>query len=339
MTTTSTIDLTPVLQRLDALSAQVAAVDARQRKTEELFAEMTPVARAALGTAIERLDDLEKKGYFEFGKELLGVGQRIVEGFSPDDVRQLGDAVVSILEAVRAMTQPEVLQIAADASAAMLDADDVKPMGLFGLARATRNDDVKKGLALVVEMLKRVGKGVNAMATSQELAAGDRKAKLAALLGPRRERANGGRKRLPPGRGDGAEAAPRSNGKANGKAAAVTVVSSGEGCGAPAAKPVAATTFEGVELTAAGHLVDPKAWSRSLGEKLATAQGMALTDAHWKLIEAARDDFATTEAAPNIRRLTQVAGVTTKDIYALFPKAPGRTIAKIAGLPKPAGCL
>jgi sulfur relay (sulfurtransferase) DsrC/TusE family protein len=37
--------------------------------------------------------------------------------------------------------------------------------------------------------------------------------------------------------------------------------------------------------------------------------------------------------------LTQIASVTTKDIYALFPKAPGRTIAKIAGLPKPAGCL
>jgi sulfur relay (sulfurtransferase) DsrC/TusE family protein len=34
-----------------------------------------------------------------------------------------------------------------------------------------------------------------------------------------------------------------------------------------------------------------------------------------------------------------VASVATKDLYALFPKAPGRTIAKIAGLPKPAGCL
>jgi sulfur relay (sulfurtransferase) DsrC/TusE family protein len=34
-----------------------------------------------------------------------------------------------------------------------------------------------------------------------------------------------------------------------------------------------------------------------------------------------------------------VSGVSTKDLYTLFRKAPGRTIAALAGLPKPAGCL
>ena len=57
------------------------------------------------------------------------------------------------------------------------------------------------------------------------------------------------------------------------------------------------------------------------------------------MLDAARADFAATGSSPNIRRLTQVAGVSTKDLYVLFPRAPGRTIAKIAGLPKPAGCL
>ena len=64
-----------------------------------------------------------------------------------------------------------------------------------------------------------------------------------------------------------------------------------------------------------------------------------MTDAHWVLVDAARADFEATRVSPNIRRLTQVSGVATKDVYALFPKAPGRTLAKIAGLPKPAGCL
>jgi hypothetical protein len=50
----------------------------------------------------------------------------------------------------------------------------------------------------------------------------------------------------------------------------------------------------------------------------------------------ARADFED-RVSPNIRRITQAPGVTTKDIYALFPKAPGAHIAKIAGLPKPAG--
>ncbi len=66
---------------------------------------------------------------------------------------------------------------------------------------------------------------------------------------------------------------------------------------------------------------------------------MTLGTDHWKLIDAARSDYADTGMSPNIHRLTQIAGVTTKDVYALFPKAPGRTIAKIAGLPKPVGCI
>ncbi|MDX2014742.1 MAG: TusE/DsrC/DsvC family sulfur relay protein [Myxococcaceae bacterium] len=45
------------------------------------------------------------------------------------------------------------------------------------------------------------------------------------------------------------------------------------------------------------------------------------------------------KASPNIRRITQGTTLTTKDVYALFPKAPARTVSKIAGLPKPAGCL
>jgi tRNA 2-thiouridine synthesizing protein E len=97
--------------------------------------------------------------------------------------------------------------------------------------------------------------------------------------------------------------------------------------------------IDGIAYTADGHLADASAWTRTLGEALARLQGVTLTDAHRAVLEAARSDFATTGVSPNIRRLTQIAGVSTKDIYALFPKAPGRTIAKIAGLPKPAGCL
>jgi tRNA 2-thiouridine synthesizing protein E len=68
-------------------------------------------------------------------------------------------------------------------------------------------------------------------------------------------------------------------------------------------------------------------------------QGVEMAEAHWKLVEVARKDFESTKTSPNIRRLTQITDVTTKDVYALFPKAPARTLAKIAGLPKPAGCL
>ena len=106
MDTAKKHDLTSMTDRLAAIDAQLAYLVRQQEKTAELIAEMTPILREVMGTATTKLDDLDKKGYFAFGKELVGLGERIVEGFQPDDVRQLGDAVVGILQTVRAMTQP-----------------------------------------------------------------------------------------------------------------------------------------------------------------------------------------------------------------------------------------
>lgn len=309
-------EITPLVDKLDAIAAEVSYLAARQRAQEELLAELTPIAREAMGVITERLDALDKQGAFEFASELAGVGRRVLEGFSAADVRQLGDAVVAILDTVRAMTQPEVLQVAAEAAEAVTDADEVKPLGIFGMVRATRNDDVQKGMALMVEVLRRVGRGAAALAERDQSKL-DRKARLAELLGPRR-----GKKKVLGIERPQLPAAP------NPATAA-----------APAAPAPQTTTIDGVDFAADGHLADPTQWTRELGEAIAAMQGVTLTDAHWNIIDTARAEFTESGASPNIRRLTQIAGVSTRDLYTLFPTAPGRTIAKIAGLPKPAGCL
>jgi TusE/DsrC/DsvC family sulfur relay protein len=341
--------------RLDALAAQVSYVAERQRAHDELIAELTPIAREAMAAAITRLDALDKAGSFAFLAELANLGQRIVEGFSPNDVRQLGDAVVGILDTVRALTQPAVLQIAADASAALHDADQVKPLGLFGLVRATKDADVQKGMAVMIEVLRRVGRGVNAVLDEQDKRL-ERKVKLAGLLGPRRGKALGIERRLPRGAAParatdanrtrrpepaaasaGGNAAPRAHVAAG--AVAGPAAAGARACGAAARPTQTAAVIDGIAYGPDGHLVDPAAWSRPVAESIAHLEGVTLDDLRWAVIEAARAEFAATAASPNIRRLTQIAGVTTKQLYALFPRAPGRAIAKIAGLPKPAGCL
>ncbi len=190
-------DLASISDKLDTVLAQLAYVSERQRQQEELIAELMPIGKAALTTTIERLDAFEKQGYFEFGKELLAIGQKVVEGFSPADVRQLGEAVVPILDAVRAMTQPKVLAIANDASSVFDDQEAVKPLGVFGMVRASHDDDVRKGMGILIEVLRRIGHGANAM-SAQNAQLEDKKAKLARTLGPRkRKKALGIERRLP----------------------------------------------------------------------------------------------------------------------------------------------
>lgn len=301
-----------LLDRIDALQTQVAYLVERQRKQEELFAEMTPILREALGVATVRLDALEKQGWFAFGRELGAIAQKVVAHYGPDDVRQLGDATIAILDTVRALTQPAVLHIAAEAGGVLQKADSVEPVGMFGLMRASGDHDVQKGMAVMLELLRHVGRGAQALAQSQDPAA-LRRARLAAALGPKRK--------------------PLASAPV---AATPKVASCATG---PSVPGQAVTVVDGVAFAADGHLADPKVWTRELAEKLAVSLGLQLDDVRWQLVDAARADWGQTGQSPNIRRLTQVTGVATKDIYALFPKAPGRTICKVAGLPKPAGCL
>ena len=264
-----------ILQRLDAMAIQLDELTRRQHAHDDMFEELTPVAREMLATAIARLDTLDKQGYFQVLGELADLA--------------------------RSFARPEVLQIVADAAAAMRDAEHARPMGAFRALRATRDDDVRKGIGLVIDVLRRIGHGVNTAPPTDGKAL-DRGAKLAELLGPRRQRL------LPAG---------------------------GESKPAPARVIRAATP----PPAAPERTIDPATWTRELGVQIAHEQGISLDAPRWALIDAARADFAATKASPNIQRLTSIAGVTTRDLYQLFPKAPARTIAKIAGLPKPAGCL
>ena len=87
-------------------------------------------------------------------------------------------------------------------------------------------------------------------------------------------------------------------------------------------------------------MTKPAEWTQEIAVAMAKEEGIAeLTDAHWKVIEFCRQNAATTGKAPTLRTITNGAGVTTKDLFTLFPKGPAKKVARIAGLGKPEGCV
>ena len=95
-----------------------------------------------------------------------------------------------------------------------------------------------------------------------------------------------------------------------------------------------------IELDADGNLANRSDWSEDLARELAAQDGIPeLTPQHWAVINFMRSVFEKEGDAPSIRRLTKESGVDTKTLYALFPKGPAKRAAKIAGLPKPKGCI
>lgn len=101
------------------------------------------------------------------------------------------------------------------------------------------------------------------------------------------------------------------------------------------------TTIAGtaVETTEEGFLADASQWNEAIAAALAEEEGVGpLTEAHWKVLRHLREKHAAGEEA-TIRQMGKSGVVSTKELYALFPKGPLKKAARIAGVPKPAGCI
>jgi tRNA 2-thiouridine synthesizing protein E len=102
------------------------------------------------------------------------------------------------------------------------------------------------------------------------------------------------------------------------------------------------TTVAGraVEVNEEGFFVDSNAWTEDMAPEIARAEGIdELTDQHWQVIHFMRKEYAEKGTGPTVRVLGKTSGVSVKELYALFPKGPAKTAAKIAGIPKPRGCI
>lgn len=101
-------------------------------------------------------------------------------------------------------------------------------------------------------------------------------------------------------------------------------------------------TIEGttVEVTDDGFFVDPDDWTEDMAPELARAEGIdTLTDRHWTVIRFMRAEYQEKGTGPTVRVLGKTSGVSVKELYQLFPKGPAKVAARIAGIPKPRGCI
>jgi TusE/DsrC/DsvC family sulfur relay protein len=95
-----------------------------------------------------------------------------------------------------------------------------------------------------------------------------------------------------------------------------------------------------VQVNEEGYMTNPAEWTKEIAVELAKVEGLVeLSPAHWKVIDFARQKAAESGASPTLRTITSNAGVTTKELFSLFPKGPAKKVAKIAGLGKPEGCV
>ena len=104
---------------------------------------------------------------------------------------------------------------------------------------------------------------------------------------------------------------------------------------------MATATISGktVQVNDEGFMTNPEEWDKDIAVEIAKEEGIdELTEAHWKVIDFCRANAAN-GSAPTLRQISKGAGVSTKELFGLYPKGPAKKVARISGLGKPEGCV
>ena len=137
----------------------------------DLASDVAPILHQMGLDGINYMNELEKKGYFDFGKAVFEIIDNIVTHFTVEDVRLLADNIVTILETVKNLTQPEMLGAMNNAVSIYkkLDTHDIQEMSLWKALKELRSPEMKKGLGFMITFLKNVAdETVNKNNTQQQ---------------------------------------------------------------------------------------------------------------------------------------------------------------------------
>lgn len=126
--------------------------------TRDFLRDASPLIRESVIDLMDKLDEYDRKGYFQFMKELGRVLDRIVTSFTPDDVKALGDNIVTILNTVRNLTQPDMLHAINNAVSVYnkLDIEVEEKISYYKLFKELNTPEMRRGLSFAIKFLKSI---------------------------------------------------------------------------------------------------------------------------------------------------------------------------------------
>ncbi|RMG81629.1 MAG: DUF1641 domain-containing protein [Chloroflexi bacterium] len=122
----------------------------------DLMPDVNRIMTPAMDQMVEQLALLEEKGFFKFANGMLYIADQVLSAFDEEDVRALGDNIVTILTTVRNMTQPEVMALA-NRAIESVEAPVEEDVSVWRLMREMRDPATCKGMARMLQMLKALG--------------------------------------------------------------------------------------------------------------------------------------------------------------------------------------
>ncbi len=148
-----------MLRNINVISRVIQQLES----TKDFLTDVAPLVREYIIDFMAKLDEYDHKGYFDFMKESGKIVDKVVTSFEKEDVKALGDNVVTILNTVKNLTQPDMLQAINNAVNIYknLDFTASEDISYFKIIKDLNTPEVKRGILFMLQFLKNISEQKN----------------------------------------------------------------------------------------------------------------------------------------------------------------------------------
>jgi uncharacterized protein YjgD (DUF1641 family) len=138
--------------------------------TADFFEDLKPIGKQMFQELLETLDQLDRRGYFVFFREMSGVLDTVVRSYSVEDVRALRDNIISILNTVKTITQPDMLSAVNNAAGFFrkMDVPVQAAVSMTTLLRQFRDPEVRRGIYFLLQFAKNMAGPATALSSTHQ---------------------------------------------------------------------------------------------------------------------------------------------------------------------------
>jgi uncharacterized protein YjgD (DUF1641 family) len=126
----------------------------------EFVKDMEPLLKSAVPQVINYLNELEQKGVFRIIKATVDLRTKVAATYTAEDIEIMGDGLVALLGLAKGLADPKAVALLEKLSRipSKVELENAKSVGVFGLASAGFNPEISKGLGVMMELTKAMGK-------------------------------------------------------------------------------------------------------------------------------------------------------------------------------------
>ncbi len=148
-----------LLRNLKNLSKMMESLES----LNDLARDVGPLSKEMFLDWMEKLDQLDRKGFFDFASEAIKIVDTIVTNFTVEDVRLLRENITTILLTIKNLTQPDMLATVNNALSfyKKMDIELDEQISYWQLFKELRDPEMKRGMAFLIQFLKNMAKGTN----------------------------------------------------------------------------------------------------------------------------------------------------------------------------------